>query len=299
MDVKQSAPDKVKPSALRRWAVRLIRIAVVAYLGIVLIYFMLQNYLIFPGSWMHRKADTRMPSNPRYELVSLMDRNGVKITAVFGKALFENGEARPDSDQRPCVLFFYGNGACMAYSEDQFETLRRLGNNVIVPDYEGYGMSEGKASEEGCYAAADAAYEYLRGRSDLRHDRMVASGWSLGGAVAIELASRRQVAGVVTVSTFTNLHEMARLHYPWLPTSLILRSSMDSLQRVQQLSCPMFLAHGTIDSVIPPEMSDRLAAVAKGPVTRFRVEGGNHNDVFEVGGEELWGEIGSFIDRLN
>ena len=67
----------------------------------------------------------------------------------------------PDAGQRTTIIYFYGNGACMAYSMDVFEELRARGFNVIIPDYEGYGMSEGKPSESGCYAAADAVYDYL------------------------------------------------------------------------------------------------------------------------------------------
>ena len=82
---------------------------------------------------------------------------GRAIVALFGKALQRDGQPMADAGHRPTIIYFYGNGACMAYSTDVFDHVRRLGANVIVPDFEGYGMSGGKPSEAGCYAAADAA----------------------------------------------------------------------------------------------------------------------------------------------
>jgi pimeloyl-ACP methyl ester carboxylesterase len=92
---------------------------------------------------------------------------------------------------RPTVIFFYGNGACLAYMGEVFNGFRRLGMNVLVPEYPGYGMSGGKPTEKGFYAAADAGYDYLAQRPDIDHDRIDAAGWSMGSAVAVDLASRR------------------------------------------------------------------------------------------------------------
>ena len=132
------------------------------------------------------------------------------------------------SEHWPTIIYFYGNGACMAYSTDVFEHFRRLGANVIIPDFEGYGMSGGKPSEAGCYAAADVAYKYLLSRDDVDSKYIVAIGWSLGAAVAIDLASRRHVAGLVTVSAFTSLRDMAQQFISWLPMSLILKYRFDN-----------------------------------------------------------------------
>ena len=50
---------------------------------------------------------------------------------------------------------------CLNFARDEFERFRRLGVNVLIPEYVGYGMSGGKPSERGCRGTADAAYEYL------------------------------------------------------------------------------------------------------------------------------------------
>ena len=184
----------------------------------------------------------------------------------------------------------------MADCMGEFLRLRHDGFNVIVPDFLGYGMSSGTPGEAGCYAAADAAYDYLLSRNDIDRSKIVVIGWSLGGAAAIDLAARKPIAAIVTVSAFTSMAEMARAVVPFLPTSLMLRHHFENERKLSQIALPIFIAHGTRDEIVPFEMSDRLANAAKGPVTRMSIDGAGHNDVFEAGGEELERAIASFIE---
>jgi hypothetical protein len=161
-------------------------------------------------------------------------------------------------------------------------------------------MSGGKPSERGCYAAADAAYDYLLTRGDLKQKKIVAFGWSLGAAVAIDLADRRPVQGLVTFSAFTSMKAMAHERFPWLPTSLLLRSHFDNLRKIQAIGCPIFLVHGAADDLVPPEMCGELAAVAGEPprVTMLLVPGAGHNDLFDSGGEDLMRKFAGFVEGL-
>jgi hypothetical protein len=159
-------------------------------------------------------------------------------------------------------------------------------------------MSGGKPSEMGCYAAANAAYDYVLKRDDIDPKLIVTIGWSLGAASAIELADTRPVAGVVTVSAFTSLRDMAHQFIPWLPMSLIMRYRFDNLSKVAEISCPILIVHGTEDELVPLAMAGRLAAAAKGKATRYNVIGGGHNDVFKVGGIALLDQISKFLDGI-
>jgi fermentation-respiration switch protein FrsA (DUF1100 family) len=197
------------------------------------------------------------------------------------------------------MLFFYGNGMYLKAAEEEFEEFRRLGVNVMIPEYVGYGMSGGQASESGCYATADAAYEHLRNRKDIDPNKIIASGWSLGGAVAIDLASRRPVAGLMTFSAFTRMAETVRHHYPWLPASLLLRHRFESLRKLPHVQAPILMGHGKRDEIIPFPMMARLAAAAKSPVKTFAVDGAGHNDFFLVAGPRLQEEIRGFLATLD
>ena len=156
----------------------------------------------------------------------------------------------------------------------------------------------GKPSETGVYDTADTAYQYLLARKDIDPRQIIPFGLSLGGAAAIHLAATKPVGGLVTISAFTSMPDMARAMLPWLPTSLLLRYRFDNEQKMAAFKCPVFLAHGTADNLVPFSMNARLAKAAKGPVTLFPVEGAGHNDVLLVGGRDLTAKLGLFIERV-
>jgi fermentation-respiration switch protein FrsA (DUF1100 family) len=274
-------------------------VIVIAYLGVCIIMFSIQNMFVFPGSNTQGQHDAILTPSASYDLLSLPTADGAKIAAIFGKALDPNGQPLADYASRPTVIYFYGNGACMAYSTDVFDHIRRIGANIIIPEYEGYGMSPGKPSETGCYAAADAAYEYLHSRKDIDTQKIIAMGWSLGGAVAIDLASRHEVAGIITLSAFTSMPDMGRQLMPWLPTSLILKYHFDNAKKLAGISRPILIIHGTQDDIVPFSMAPRLAAAAKGKVTRFNVDGASHNDIFDTGDGPLLDQIQKFLAQFS
>jgi fermentation-respiration switch protein FrsA (DUF1100 family) len=182
----------------------------------------------------------------------------------------------------------------MADTDPEFDRFRRLGLNVIIPDYVGYGMSEGRPSEKGCQATAEAVYNHLVSTRGFEPERIISSGWSLGGAVAIDLASRRKVAGLVVFSTFTSGVDMARRLLPFAPVSLLLRHRFDSEHKIAKIQCPTLIGHGREDRVVPFWMGEKLAKVAAGPVTTVWIDGGDH-DVF---GRRMDDAIARFVRQL-
>lgn len=256
----------------------------------------LERQFVFPGTATHGRPDAIVAPSLRSELVSLSLPDGTRLTAQFGRALDTSGRPVSDPASQPTVLYFYGNGACLAHSADVVEHFRRLGCNVLVPEYPGYGMSDGTPGEAAFYATADAAYNHLLTRPDVDRRRIVAAGWSLGAAVALDLASRRPVARVITFSAFTSLPAVARLAAPWAPTSLVLRSRFDNLRKIPALTCPLLLVHGQQDTLVPPTMAGQLAAAAtRARVQHIELAGARHNDLFSAGGPDRWAEIGAFL----
>jgi fermentation-respiration switch protein FrsA (DUF1100 family) len=287
-----------KPRRFRRWVVRIVRIPLLIYLGIVAVFFALQTRLIFPGSETQGKPEAVIQAAPDAELVTLTTARGDRVVALFGKALTPAGMPRTDASTRPTLLYFYGNAMCLRHSMDTLDQFRRLGANVLIPDYVGFGMSGGAPGEIGCRETADAALSYLETRPDIDRSKIVASGWSLGGAVAIDLASRRRVAGLATFSTFTRMVDVARQMFPFLPSSLLLRHRFESLSKIASIDCPILIGHGRVDRTIPFAMADRLAWAAKGPVTRVTIDRADHNDFFEAGGERLRTSLRRFLADL-
>jgi fermentation-respiration switch protein FrsA (DUF1100 family) len=256
--------------------------------------------MIFPGRSTQGQRHAVVPPSHSgdYELVTLSAASGTKIVAVFGKAMSRDGTVRPDASLRPTILLFYGNGMCLADAMGWLREFRLLGANVMIPDYAGYGMSGGEPSEKSLYETADACWEHLAGRSDIDQSKIIPTGVSIGGAVAIDLAARRPAYALATFSAFTSMPDMARDLFPWLPTSLLLKHRLESEAKIRQIKVPTFIAHGTNDQIIPFWMSERLRKAAGGPVTYVTVET-DHNDLFELAGDELLEALGRFIESMD
>jgi fermentation-respiration switch protein FrsA (DUF1100 family) len=223
---------------------------------------------------------------------------GEPVVALFGPGLTADGGALPDAAERPTMIYFYGNAMCLNYATMEFEQFRRLGLNVLIPEYVGYGMSGGSPSEQGCEATADAAYDYLVSSRGVEPTRIVAAGWSLGGSVAIDLASRRPVAGLIVFSTFTSAVDLARRVLPFVPVSLILRHRFENVRKISQVRCPILIGHGRLDQVVPFDMGEKLAAAAAGPVTTLWIDHAEHNDFYDAGGRRIDEAIAKFIESI-
>src|SRR5262245_56666721 len=130
-----ATPKKKAPA----WYWRVLRIIALAYVGILSFLFVAQRPLIFQGAASQGKAATKAPADA--ELIELKTAGGERIFALFGGALTPQGQPRPDAAQRPTLLFFYGNAMCLKESKPQFAEFRRLGANVMIAEYVGYGMS--------------------------------------------------------------------------------------------------------------------------------------------------------------
>ncbi|WZP01057.1 alpha/beta hydrolase [Isosphaeraceae bacterium EP7] len=282
-------------SAARRvW--RFLRLPVFVLMGMLIVLTAIQDRLIFPGADSQGRPEARVTPPPGATIVTL-DANGDKVVALFGPALGPGGSPDPEASRRPTILFFYGNGMCLADSISRFESFRRLGANVLIPDYLGFGLSGGSAGESGCYRTADAAFDHLSSRKDVDPARIVAAGWSLGAAVAVDLAARRPVAGLAIFSPFTSLAEMVRRSFPFLPTSLLLQHKFDNLSKIGGVKVPVLIGHGRRDQLIPFAMSERLAERVPG-ATRIDVDAADHNDYFDAGGRSVEDALHAFLDRI-
>lgn len=190
------------------------------------------------------------------------------------------------------VLFTHGNAEDIGHMQDFVGAYAGLGVAVLAVDYPGYGLGSGEPSELGAYAAADAALSYLAARG-FPPDRVVLHGRSLGGAVAVDLAVRHAVAGVILESTFTSAFQVM------LPFGGLPGDRFTSLAKLPSVRCPALLIHGTRDEVIPFRHGQRLFEALPPERTRaWWVEGAGHNDLLWVAGPRYWQVIASFLSDL-
>ena len=194
------------------------------------------------------------------------------------------------------VLLCHGNAGNVGDRVLHAALLTAVGFDVLLFDYRGYGHSSGKPSERGTYRDARAALACLLGQPDVDSTRVLYLGESLGGAVAIELALAHPPAGLVLLSAFTSVRQMARVHYPLIPTALV-PDAYPSLRLIGGLRSPLLVLHGEDDAIVPVEHGRALLHAAPDPKRLRIVPGAGHNDIVSLAGELLAEEIASWARR--
>jgi fermentation-respiration switch protein FrsA (DUF1100 family) len=182
---------------------------------------------------------------------------------------------------RGVILFCHGNAGNLSYWRPEIVAFaNKLGQSVLIFDYPGYGRSEGKPSEVGCYRAADAAYDWLVQSRQCAPGSITIFGESLGGGVATDLAVRKPHRALVLTKTFTSVPDMAKkMPIASVSTSLV-HNQFDNLQKIGHCSGPIFIAHGDHDRLIPLSQGQKLFQAAHEPKQFFLLKGSDHNDPY-------------------
>jgi hypothetical protein len=250
---------------------------------LVLLYFW-QDKVIFP-------SDLTPPGSPPpagAELLTLRTDGGTVEAWFFPCDEALQGKARP------LVVYCHGNGELVSEQDWIVEGYRSFGVSVLLPEYRGYGNSEGRPSQQGIVADATVFLDMASGRAEVDKERIIIHGRSLGGAVAAQLALRRPPAALIIESTFTNVPGMA-LKYG-LPPFLV-RHPFRTDRAVRDINAPMLLLHGSQDMIVPIRHGRRLAAIA-GERAQFVEYECGHNDFPGIGNRSTyWEEIRRFLER--
>ena len=285
---KYTGPERRKA---RRWRPRPLRVllsllivAGIGY-GVAVLWLITQETrIVFQAG---RTLATGRPAFP-YEQVDLPRTDGARQFAWVMR--------RGASDDGPWVLFLHGNAATIASKVNiaHYTELRALGLNVLAPEYRGFGGLEGLPTEAVLEADARAAYDYLRVTRHIAPARIVIYGWSLGGAVAVNLAAQTEEAAVILEGAPAAIVDIGQRRYPFFPIRLIMRNPFDSIGKIERIRSPMLFLHGTDDAVVPISEGRRLFAAARGDKTFVEVRGG-HVSASEDDSERFYGAIRQFL----
>lgn len=177
------------------------------------------------------------------------------------------------------ILYLHGNAGNLSTTASAAAELhRRHQCSVLLFDYRGYGRSEGVPTIDGLLRDARAARNYLALRADGIPSDIVLLGRSLGGAIAVQLATEEGARALVLESTFSSLRDVADEHYPqWLVQTMI-ADRLNSEQAIKKYTGPLLISHGDQDTLIPLDSARRLFAAANEPKQYVVITGCNHND---------------------
>jgi uncharacterized protein len=184
---------------------------------------------------------------------------------------------------RRIVLLFHGNAGNVSHRLERAKLFaERLGTDLFLVDWRGYGLSAGKPSESGLYRDGLAIYDAARERG-FSPEQIVLLGESLGCPVALEVALQRPVSRVALETPFLSVPALARRHYPFVPSFLV-RSRFDAESRVRRVTAPKLIVAAERDEIAPPSHARRLYEVAAEPKELYVVPGAGHNDAYSTGG---------------
>ncbi len=270
---------------------RLTNLAVGVAVGLVagaVLLRVLENRLIFP-------APPNVGSYPS-PLAYGLKAEDVWVTTSDGVRL--NGWFLPKAGSSKVLLFFHGNAENIGMGLERMKVLSSLGLNVFALDYRGYGKSQGTPDEAGVYRDADAAYRYLTVERGFPPRSVIIHGQSIGGAVAIDLASRVECGGLIAESTFTTLREMAFRALLIPIYAYVAKSEFKSIEKITRVHAPVLVIHGKRDELIPFSMGERLYNAAPQPKALAPLEFAEHNDVLWVNRDMYLTYLREFLGLL-
>jgi uncharacterized protein len=183
------------------------------------------------------------------------------------------------------IVFFHGNGGNRYVAAQLAAPLRRDDAEIIVASYRGYGDNDGQPSEQGLYRDGAA---FLRLAEASHPRKLYLFGFSLGGGVALGLATRNRVDGIVTLGTFSSLRSLA----PAWARGLI-TDRFDNIAAVQRIRVPILLLHGTADEIVPVAEGVKLKAAAGAKARLLRLDGAPHHVALDQLAGLIWREIGN------
>lgn len=201
----------------------------------------------------------------------------VRFTTSDGVVL--HGWYIPREGARQVLLFLHGNAGNISHRGESVRIFHDIGVSVLIFDYRGYGLSDGRPTESGLYLDADAAWNYLVEQRGIDARDVVVFGRSLGGVVAARLASVVNPGAVIVESAFSSAREVARAVFPLLARITVLRYEFAAADYLAGASAPVLVLHSRDDEIMPFELGERLYEAASEPKAFVEMRG-DHNTGF-------------------
>jgi len=261
-------------------------IVILVGIGLLNIWMYLQQpgMIFFPYSKVTETPDTW---GMDYEEVSLRTPDGPLLHGWY--------IPYPNADRT--LLFFHGNAGNIAHRGDSVAIFHRLGLNMLIFDYRGYGKSEGRPDEQGLYQDARTAWSYLIKDKGLRSEEIILFGRSMGGSVASKLAREVQPGALIIESTFSSARSMADEIFPILSRIVFLRFRFNTEANIKQVYSPVLVLHSPNDEIIPFRQGQEVFRAANEPKSFFEMTG-DHNYGFIRSQPAYEQALGAFIDGL-
>ncbi len=270
-----------KKKQIKNMIFRTIRLVVLLYVSICVYLYFFQESIIFPQQDLNFYA---RDSYRQYEID--VDHYGINLHGW----LYENKGVTNNN-----ALIYYGGNA-EEVSHLLLEVDRLSVRYILLLNYRGFGESKGDPGEQELISDALFVFDYLMDLKGIDAKNIYLLGRSLGSGIAVHVASKRLVGGVILVTPFDSLLNTAKEQYPFIPMDLLIRHRFESDVRAPQINIPALFVVGGRDSLISNEQSQKLAELWGGSVRYIVFDEANHTDISLDG--RYWTVINDYLSDL-
>ena len=256
-------------------------IIIVYIVLIIFVYFYQRNLLYHPAE--NNYQNDKIQFNYEEVFIKVNDEIELKSWIV-----------NKDLNNLKTLVFFHGNAGDLSNRIHKLNELNKLNINILLISWRSFSGNKGKPSENSLYYDANSVVNWLN-EQGVNNSDIILYGESLGTGVATELASKNSYAGVILESPFTSIADAAKIYYPYLPVSLLLKDRYDSKSKIKKINSPILIMHGKKDNIVPQIMGLELFEKANNP--KFSYFPDNDDHMMEYN-EELLSKIKNFINKL-
>ena len=255
---------------------------VLAYFIIILfVYFYQRNLLYHPSE--NNYLNDKITFN--YEEIFIETDKKIKLKSWFIKK---------DLNKFKTILIFHGNAGNLFNRVYKLNELNKLDVNILLISWRGFSGNKGKPTEKNLYHDAEEAVKWLNNRGAISKN-IILYGESLGTGVATELGTSNAFGGIILESPFTSIANAAKIYYPYLPVSIILKDRYDSIGKIKNINTPIFIMHGKMDNIVPQQMGLELFEKANNPKYSYFPEDDDHMMNYN---KQLLNKIKLFINKI-
>ncbi len=215
------------------------------------------------------------------------------VTAEEHRLIMRDGTevitwAAPPAEGKATVLYFHGNAGNLANRAWRFQWFIDQGFGLVAMSYRGSSGSGGRAVERKILSDAREVWGQIEQLTGSPGTPVVIYGESIGAAVgtgvATELQEDSRLAGLVLEAPFTSVPDMIRQKYPQFRALILaLKNRFPTEDRIQNITTPLLILHGTNDQVIPFAMGQNVYQAAASPDKRFiEIPGGGHDNTWQT-----------------
>ena len=254
---------------------------IIAYIVVIIFVYFYQRNLLYHPSENNYQNDTIQFN---YEEIFIKVNDEIKLKSWIINKDLKNFKT---------LVFFHGNAGDLSNRIYKLNELDKLNINILLISWRGFSGNEGYPTEKNLYEDAEAAIKWLN-KKKVSNSQIILYGESLGTGVAVEIASKNNFNSIILESPFTSIENSAKIYYPYLPVSFLLKDRYDSISKIKKINSPILIMHGRKDDIVPFFMGKKLFEKANSPKDSYFTDIDDHMMEFN---SQLLNKIKDFIKK--